>query len=411
MSPLPRHLHRRQFVALATVGAAGLALGHRAFAGQDGAQGGTTSQPAAPGAPAKAATPLRILILGGTAFLGPEVVEAAQTRGHSVTLFNRGKTRPELFPNLEKLRGDRDPGKDEGLKSLEGREWDVVVDNSGYYPRHVKASAELLAGKVGQYIYISSISAFKEGAPANSNESFPVATLDDPTVETMGEGFTNYGGLKALGEQAAEAAMPGRVTNIRPGFIVGPGDWTGRFSYWPLRARLGGEMLGPGTPQDPVQWIDVRDLAEWIVLCAEKKVVGLFSATGPKPPSTMGEVISESIRVAKETAGTGSSESTLVDATVTWVPADFLQSLGVSAGGDLPIWIPPQGEAAGFHQWNIDKAVAAGLRFRSLDETIRGIYTWIDGLKPEQKGRLRPAGMTRDREAEVLKAWKSRPAG
>jgi 2'-hydroxyisoflavone reductase len=397
-------LRRRQFVALAAASAAGLAFARRSYATPPATPSPTPSTGAG-----KAAKPLKMLILGGTAFLGPEVVEAATARGHTLTLFNRGKTQPGLFPNIEKLRGDRDPKKDEGLKSLEeaitgGREWDVVVDNSGYFPRHVKASAELLAPKVKQYIYISSISAFKEAAPPNSDESYPVAELADPTVETMGPGFSYYGGLKALCEKAAETAMPGRVANIRPGFIVGPGDWTGRFNYWPMRARQGGEMLAPGTPSDPVQWIDVRDLAEWMVRCAEAMTMGVFIATGPKTPGTIGEIVEASVRVAKSTA----TKQESVDTTLTWVPTEFLVSQGLSPGGDLPIWIPPEGEGAGFHRWNVSKAVAAGLTFRPVDETIRGLYTWYDGLSEEARTKVRPAGMSRDREKEVLAAWKAR---
>jgi 2'-hydroxyisoflavone reductase len=393
-----RAIDRRGFVALSAAGAAGLLFGSTAFSGQTGTAPAATEKRSG-----KAERPLSILILGGTAFLGPEVVEAAKARGHSITLFNRGKTRPELFADLPKLQGDRDPDKGEGLKSiaaaLESRSFDVVIDNSGYYPRHVKASAELLGPKVKQYIYISSISAFKESAPPNSDESFPVAEIPDPTVENMGARGEFYGGLKALCEAAAEAAMPGRVTNIRPGFIVGPGDWTGRFSYWPLRARQGGEMIGPGTPGDAVQWIDVRDLAEWIVHCAERSIVGVFAATGGTKPTgdggTIGGIIDESIKAAK------------ADTTVTWIPTEFLLSQQVSPGADLPIWIPPEMEA-GFHRWNVSKAVKAGLTFRPLSETIAGIYAWIDGLSEEDKKRNRPAGMSREREAQVLAAWKAK---
>jgi 2'-hydroxyisoflavone reductase len=402
-----RSLDRRGFVALSAAGAAGLLLGTTAFAGQAGS---ATTAPATDGSKrgGKAEKSLSILILGGTAFLGPEVVEAAKARGHSVTLFNRGKTRPELFADLPKLQGDRDPNKGDGLasitKALETSSFDVVIDNSGYYPRHVKASAELLGPKIKQYIYISSISAFKDGAPPNSDESYPVAEIPDPTVENMGGQGEFYGGLKALCEAAAEAAMPGRVTNIRPGFIVGPGDWTGRFSYWPLRARQGGEMIGPGTPEDAVQWIDVRDLAEWIIHCAERSIVGVFAATGGITPAgdggTIGGVIDASIKVAKASAPT-------LDTTVTWIPTDFLMSQQVSPGADLPIWIPPE-MAAGFHRWNVSKAVKAGLTFRPLSETIAGIYAWIDGLSEEEKKRIRPAGMNREREAKVLAAWKAK---
>lgn len=394
MQPIPR----RDFVLVAASTAASLALAPAALARAGRRQD-------------RAAKPLRILILGGTGFLGPETVEAAEARGHTVTLFNRGKTRPDLFPKLEKLRGDRDPNKGEGLKALEGRSWDVVIDNSGYYPRMVKASAELLAPNVGQYIFVSSISAFKEGATANSDESWPVATVADPSVEEMGKQFENYGGFKAMCEQAAEAALPGRTTNIRPGFIVGPGDRSGRFNYWPLRAREGGEMLGPGSTSDPVQWIDVRDLAAWIVKCAEDKAIGVYIATGPQPPGTIGQVVGESVRVAQAEGARASDPSGpfagAASTTVTWVPADFLEAQGVSAGGDLPIWIPPKGEHSGFHRWNVSKAIGAGLTFRPLDDTIRGIYAWYDALPADDRKRFR-AGMTREREAEVLKAWHER---
>jgi 2'-hydroxyisoflavone reductase len=208
-----------------------------------------------------ATAPKRILILGGTGFLGPAIVEAAEKRGHTLTLFNRGKTRPGLFPHIEKRQGDRDPNKGEGIKSLETGEWDAVIDDSGYYPRMVGASARLLAPRVGQYIFISSVSAYKEPSPIGGDETAPLAVLADPLVEEMGKSFENYGGLKAACEAAAEAALPGRTTVVRPGFIVGPDDPTGRFTYWPARFDKGGEIAVPGAPTDPLQLIDVRDLA------------------------------------------------------------------------------------------------------------------------------------------------------
>jgi 2'-hydroxyisoflavone reductase len=405
-------LPRRRFLTLATAVAA---AGAAATAGSAfGRRSTGDDQPKAQGAGAgegRAAKPLSILILGGTAFLGPETVEAARARGHTVTLFNRGKTRPELFPDVEKLRGDRDPNKGEGLKALEGRSWDIVLDNSGYFPRHVRASAELLAPKTKQYIFISSISAFKEGAPPNSDESFPVATLPDPNVETMGPGGQFYGGLKAACEAAAEAAMPGRTTNIRPGFIVGPGDVTGRFNYWPLRARDGGAMLCPGTPDDAVQWIDVRDLAAWIIHCAEQSVVGVFAATGPRSPEgvepkvehgTIGAIIAESIALTKDAAGSKQAERG--PTTQTWVPTEFLMQNGVQIGADIPIWIPPIGDYAGFHRWNTSKAVKNGLRFRPLKDTLAAILPWYDALPDDLRRRSR-AGWSLEREAEILKKF------
>ena len=195
-----------------------------------------------------AGTPKRILILGGTGFLGPATIEAALARGHRVTLFNRGKTRPDLFPGVARLQGDRDPKKGEGLQALATGTWDAVIDNSGYYPRIVGASATLLAPRVKQYVYISSISAYREPNPVNGTEEAPLATMPDPTLESMGKQFEYYGALKALCEQAAEKALPGRATVVRPGYIVGPDDPTGRFTYWPVRFSRGGEVAVPGAP-------------------------------------------------------------------------------------------------------------------------------------------------------------------
>lgn len=341
--------------------------------------------------------PLKILILGGTAFLGPEMVAEAVARGHQVTLFNRGRTRAALFPDLEKLRGDRDPTIGDGLNAIKaeldkGRTWDIVFDNSGYYPRHVKASAELVAPSAKLYVFISSISAYADNSVQNQDESAATAQLADPNVEDMGEGFANYGGLKALCEQAAESAMPGRTAVIRPGFIVGPGDWTYRFNYWPLRVRDGGEVLAPGTADDPIQVIDVRDLAAWCVRVAENGVTGRFNACGPDYRLTMGRVLETCREV------TGSS------AAFTWVDAEFL----AEHGAGVHIWVPPHGETAGFHTWSNARAVAAGLTFRPLADTVRALLEWHDGLDAEQKERFTPrayAPMSRDREAELLAKW------
>jgi len=221
------------------------------------------------GALAAAAPPKkRILILGGTGFLGPATVEAARSRGHVLTLFNRGKTRPGLFPDIETLHGDRDPNVGEGLKSLEGRKWDAVIDNSGYFPRQVGASARLLAPNVGHYIFISSISVYADNSVEGLDESAAVATIADPNVEKITE--QTYGALKALCEKACEQALPGRTTVVRPGYIVGPDDASGRFTYWPIRFDRGGEVLAPGAPQDPVQFVDVRDLGGWLITLVER---------------------------------------------------------------------------------------------------------------------------------------------
>lgn len=339
--------------------------------------------------PAEAAPKLRILILGGTGFIGPWEVEAARARGHEVTLFNRGKSKPGLFADLEHLVGDRDPDKDEGLKALEGREFDVVIDNSGYYPRHVKASAELLAPHVKQYIYVSSISAYALTEPVDQDEDAPLATMDDPTLETMGENYQYYGALKALCEQAALAAMPGRTTVVRPGFIVGPGDHTYRFSYWPLRIRQGGDVAVPGDPEDPIQVIDVRDLTEWIIRLAESGTTGVFNACGPATTLTMGDAV----KACQATVGG--------DATITWLGTAFGEAHPDVA---FPIWAPREGEYAGFHRFSNRRAVAAGLTFRPIEDTIKALVARFDALPDDERAKVMERIPVADEAALVAEA-------
>ena len=331
----------------------------------------------------------RLLILGGTAFLGPQIVEAARVLGYAITLFNRGKTHPELFPDLEKLRGDRDGN----LKALEGRTWDVVVDTSGYVPRHVRDSVALLRDAVKQYIFISTISVYSDNSKAGMDESSPVGKLPDETTEKVtGE---TYGPLKALCEQAAQKAAPGKVTVIRPGLIVGPGDGTDRFTYWPVRVERGGEVLAPGTPADPIQFIDVRDLAEWTMRVARDGVLGVFNATGPKKELGIGKLLD----TCKSVSGS--------DASFTWVDAPFLEEQKVGAWSDMPVWVPPTGETAGFARVSRSKAVARGLTFRSLAATVQDTLSWWKSQPKERQATLR-AGIKPEREAEVLKAWRER---
>ncbi|HYG69011.1 MAG TPA: NAD-dependent epimerase/dehydratase family protein, partial [Anaeromyxobacteraceae bacterium] len=250
--------------------------------------GGAPRAEGSTGAGIRAAKGKRILILGGTGFLGPALVELARPRGHVLTLFNRGKTRPQLFPDVEKLQGDRD-GK---LDALAGREWDAVIDNSGYVPRHVKLSAELLAPRVKRYLFVSSISVYRDDVPPGSDEDAPLQTIADPANEDV---RANYGALKALCEQAAEAAMPGRTAVVRPGLIVGPGDPTDRFTYWPVRLDRGGEVVAPGDGADPTQVIDVRDFAAFMLGLVEGEDTGTYNAVGPTPPRPMKDFV-ESIR-------------------------------------------------------------------------------------------------------------------
>ncbi|QRK12039.1 SDR family oxidoreductase [Archangium violaceum] len=353
------------------------------------------------GGAAQASTPRggskRILILGGTGFLGPQLVEAARARGHTVTLFNRGKTRPHLFPDVEKLHGDRDPRNGEGLKALEGRSWDAVIDTSGYVPRIVRASAALLAPNVGHYVFISTISVYKELPRPGMDEDAPLATIADTNDENVRD---NYGALKALCEKAAEASFPGRTTNIRPGLIVGPDDPTQRFSYWPVRVAQGGEVLAPGDGSDPVQFIDVRDLAEWTLLTLENRDVGIFNATGPEKPLSMKELL-EACKQASQS-----------NATFTWADAPFLETQNVAAWTDMPVWVSPGGELAGMSAVSNARAVARGLKFRPTVDTARDTLTWFNGLPPERQAELRKrAGLTPVREREVLAAWHKQRAG
>jgi 2'-hydroxyisoflavone reductase len=339
-----------------------------------------TTSKSKPGATAaKPVAKKRILILGGTGFLGPATIEAAVARGHSVTIFNRGK-REKYLPlkhPVEHLYGNRDPklNSDEedptspkGLAQLEGKKFDVVIDNSGYVPRIVQASAELLANNVSRYIFISSISAYDDSAipERGGDETAKLATLADPTTESMGDQFQNYGGLKVLCEKAAEAAMPGRATIVRPGYIVGPGDPTDRFTYWPVRVAGGGEIIAPGAPDDPLQWIDVRDLGEWLVTLAENETVGTFNAVGPQTPARWGDVLQSCVKAAGPKAGK-----------LTWVPTEWLEANEMGGEDSFPIWIPPKGKFAGFHRWNPARAVAAGLTYRTIDDTNTALLEWF----------------------------------
>jgi 2'-hydroxyisoflavone reductase len=371
---------RREFLQ-ASVGA-GAALS---------ATGLTSGQPTVEPAPGG----LSLLILGGTGFIGPHIVATALARGHRITLFNRGRTNPGLFPGLEKLVGDRDPHVGAGLKALVGRSWDGAIDTSGYFPRLVGASAGLLADRVRQYVFISSISVYADNSIVDMDESGPLAELRDPTIEEFGDEFEHYGALKARCEQAAEGAMPRRVTNIRPGLIVGPGDNVPRFTYWPARVERGGEVLAPGVPTDPVQFIDARDLAEFVIKTLEEATTGVFNATGPNAPTNMGELLY------------GCKAVTGGDAQFTWVDADFLEAQGIQPWSDMPVWLPPREGYEGFHRINIDKAIKAGLRSRPLAETVRDTLDWYHDWPADVEFPWR-GGISAEREREVLAAWHAR---
>ena len=332
--------------------------------------------------------PKRILILGGTGFLGPATVEAATARGHQLTLFNRGRTRPGLFPNIETLLGDRDPKIGEGLNALRDRKWDVAIDNSGNIPRHVAASAQLLAPSVAHYIYISSISAYADNSIEGQDESGRLATTEDPTVETITD--KTFGPLKVLCEKAASEAFPRRTTIVRPGYIVGPDDPSGRFTYWPVRVDRGGEVLVPGASSDPVQFIDVRDLGAWLISLVEQQTFGTFNATGPKDRLAWGDLVQ------------ACSKATTSDHALTWVPAEWVRREARSA---FPIWAPYEGSTRGFHRWSNARAIKAGLEFRPYPQTVGDTLRWYKSQT--ESGRTKLAGPSPEKEAELLAKWKA----
>jgi 2'-hydroxyisoflavone reductase len=355
-------------------------------------------QPAlASGATKRPRKTLRILILGGTGFTGPHQVRYALSRGHTVTLFNRGKQPHEWPGAVEELIGDRNTGD---LKALEGREWDVCIDNPTTLPFWVRDAGRVLHGKVKHYVFISTISVYADNLKP-ADESAPVAsyTGKDAMAETMESLRAKgelYGPLKALSEKETQQQFPGKTTIIRPGLIVGPGDETDRFTYWPVRLARGGEVLAPGDGSDPAQIIDARDLAEWTIRMAEAHTLGTFNATGPEHPLLMKEML------------TGITAAIHADARLIWVPTDFLQSQKVEAWSDMPVWVPGQGDSAGFARRSIRKALAAGLTFRPLATTAADTLAWFKQQPAERQARLR-AGLTPAREEDVLSKWKSKP--
>ncbi|HSD68678.1 MAG TPA: NAD-dependent epimerase/dehydratase family protein [Woeseiaceae bacterium] len=365
---------RREFIR------AGLASGTIAASGVLPAM----ASPAAEAARPKANTALRILMLGGTGYIGPHMVSEFLRRGHEVSLFNRGRTNDDLFPDLETLLGDRDGG----LDVLKGKQWDAVVDNSGYVPRHVADSARLLAPAVPHYLYISTISVYESFAVANDEDS-PLGTIADETVEEV----TNetYGPLKALCEQRARAEIgDDRLTILRPTYICGPGDRTDRYTYWPVRTMRGGEMLWPGTPEDHIQIIDVRDLANFVVDCIEKKITGVYNTVTPTGSYTIDDLMRDSVAV------------TGADMTPVWVSSDFIAAQ--EFGDAIPIWSSPEGETRNVASVSGDRAFARGLVTRPPRETCRDVVSWWRTLPEERQQNMR-AGLAADREAQLIAAW------
>ncbi len=372
------NISRRRFVESSALGALYAGFGYRSSSL----------------APTQQTAALRILILGGTGFIGPHMVREAMSRGHTVTLFNRGRTNTHLFPKVEKLRGDRD-GQ---LDALRGHEWDVVIDNTGYVPRHVRDSAELLKGHVGHYVFTSTTDVYRDYHVAGIDEDYPLATHPEPGSE---DARKYYGPLKVLCERAVRDVYPDRSMVVRPGWIVGPEDNNHLFTYWVMRVARGGEVLAPGSPRDPMQVTEARDLSAFMIRMAEEADTGTYNLVGPV--TTMESVLSD-VQAATES-----------DARFTWVDADFLWAHGVKPWSDMPIWWPPRNDYAdrsfggitgGVGALALDgrRARARGLRHRPLAETVRDILEWYRASFQDWPDHRRP-GLSAAKEAEVLAAW------
>jgi 2'-hydroxyisoflavone reductase len=323
---------------------------------------------------------VKILVIGGTAFVGRHIVEVALQKGHEMTLFNRGLRNPGLFPEVEQLHGDRC----EALDLLNGRQWDAVIDTSGYLPRVVQASAQKLHDEADLYCFISTISVYAEVGQTGPTEESPLGVLEDPTVEEItGE---TYGPLKVLCEAEVQASFPDDALIIRPGLIVGPHDPTDRFTYWPLRFHQGGRVVAPDRKEQPVQFIDVRDLAEWTVSMVEGETTGIYNATGPSMPLSLGEFLETCRRVVNP------------DAEIAWTPAEVLKRHEVSPWSDLPLVMSYDDSADGMSLATNERAVENGLTFRPIEETIKDTLQWALG----REGHEMKAGLSPERERAVL---------
>jgi 2'-hydroxyisoflavone reductase len=378
---------RRNLLRLGGVAAAG-ALMPAAIA--------ATGDAGASAAPRK----LRILILGGTGFTGPTQVRYALARGHEVTVFNRGRREIEWPGQVEELVGDRDVGNLESLEATGKREWDVCIDNPTTAPHWVADVGKVLKGRVKHFVFVSTVSVYAANSKSGADESEALLPWEHDTkaldvrIADVRADMSLYGPAKAESERQAAKWFGDRLTIIRPGLIVGPGDETDRFSYWPLRLRDGGEVLAPGTGRDPVQFIDARDLAEWTIRLAEARQLGTFNALGPDYPLDMAGMLY------------GIRASTTAGAQLNWVPWEFLSAQGVSPWADLPVFIPGEGDDSGFHRRSNAAAVAAGLKFRSIATTTADTFTWFD-QQPAERRATRRAGLSAEREREVLAAWRA----
>ena len=325
---------------------------------------------------------MNILIIGGTRFLGRHLVDSAQARGHTVTLFNRGKSNSDLFPHVETILGDRE----HDIEKLAGRTWDAVIDTCGYVPRIVRLSAAGLERGVGRYVFVSSISVYPTFSKIGIDEADPVGKLEDESIEEItGE---TYGPLKALCEKVVQDLYGERALIVRPGLIVGPNDPTDRFTYWPVRVARGGEVLAPEKPEVPIQIIDVRDLSDFMIKLIEENASGVYNATGPDSELTLGALLETSQRVSSS------------DANFRWASVEFLNQNNVASWSDMPVWVPDTVEDAGFSRVDISKARQAGLTFRPLEETVRDTIEWARTRPADHEWR---AGLKSEREEELIK--------
>ncbi len=357
---------------------------------------------AAPVATRPTDKPLDILILGGTGLTGPHQVRYALARGHRITIYNRGRKQPEWPGEVQQLLGDRDKNDYASIEAeiKKGRRWDVCIDNPSSVPAWIRDAAHVVKGHVGGYMMISSLSAYADSATPGTDENAALAKFDgDALKETMTSlraDMNKYAGLKAATEAETLKHFGKQATIVRPGLIVGPGDETDRFSYWPLRLRRGGEVLCPGDGRDPVKFIDSRDLGEWMIRLAENNARGAFNAIGPDYDLDMAALLY------------GIRASTTQGAKLTFVPWEFLEKQNVSPWGDMPVWVPGSGETAGFHTRRNAKAIAAGLTFRSVADTVAATLEWFDSQPEDRRKAGSRAGIKAEREAEVLAAWKAK---
>ncbi len=392
---------RREF--LTTTGAAALGAAAGLTLGAD-AMGGLMREVSA------SKKKLRLLILGGTGFLGPKIVQRAVDNGHEITLFNRGRSGKGLFPDLERLTGDRYTD----LSALEhavadGRTWDCVIDTFTYVPKTVTDAMDILMPAMGQFLVVSTISVYASPSAPGADEDAPLATMDDATaagITTHREVGAHYGAMKARVEMAAQDRFPGKVTVVRPGLICGERDTTGRYSYWPMRAQEGGRMIAPGDGSDYVQYIDVRDLGDFIVHCAERRLFETYTADSPHDTRTVRSMVDAAI----EAAGTSPD--------VEYLPAAFLQEQGVSAWQQMPVWLP-NAQFPGRGRLSVVRALQAGMTIRPEAETARAVLEYVRTRHPEIRAEHGdevadgwPAqirgGLPADREREVLAAWDAR---